>query len=78
MKVEPHRVRASKRATKAVRPRLRLTDLPPTITVEQAGELLSLSRSAAYRAVQRGEIRAFRMNGKLKVPTAPLLEMLGR
>ncbi|HEX9362393.1 MAG TPA: helix-turn-helix domain-containing protein [Candidatus Dormibacteraeota bacterium] len=46
--------------------------------MEEAAELLSMSRSAAYRAVKRGEIRTFRLNGKIKVPTAPLLEMLGR
>ena len=69
----PKRRRAPRR-----RSRSRLGELPATITVEEAAELLSMSRSAAYRAVKRGEIRTFRLNGKIKVPTAPLLELLGR
>ena len=75
-----HQTRAPKRrrAPRRHRPRSRPPELPPTITVEEAAELLSMSRSAAYRAVKRGEIRTFRLNGKIKVPTAPLLEMLGR
>ncbi len=66
------------RAPRRRRSRSRLRELPATITVDEAAELLSMSRSAAYRAVARGEIRTFRLNGKIKVPTAPLLEMLGR
>jgi excisionase family DNA binding protein len=75
-----HQTRTPKRRTAPRRrwPRSHLRELPATITVEEAAELLSMSRSAAYRAVKRGEIRTFRLNGKIKVPTAPLLEMLGR
>jgi excisionase family DNA binding protein len=75
-----HQTRAPnrRRAPRRRRSRSRLRELPATITVEEAAELLSMSRSAAYRAVKRGEIRTFRLNGKIKVPTAPLLEMLGR
>ncbi len=75
-----HQTRAPKRrrAPHRRRSRSHLRELPATITVEEAAELLSMSRSAAYRAVKRGEIRTFRLNGKIKVPTAPLLEMLGR
>jgi hypothetical protein len=46
--------------------------------MDRAAEILGMSRSAAYRAAQRGELRTFWMNGKRKVPTAPLLRMLGR
>ncbi len=67
-----------RRAPRRRQSRSHLRELPATITVEEAAELLSMSRSAAYRAVKRGEIRTFRLNGKIKVPTAPLLEMLGR
>jgi excisionase family DNA binding protein len=75
-----YQTRAPKRRTapRWRRPRSRPPELPLTITVEEAAELLSMSRSAAYRAVKRGEIHTFRLNGKIKVPTAPLLEMLGR
>jgi excisionase family DNA binding protein len=56
----------------------RLSDLPPTITIEEAAVLLGVSRSAAYRAAKAGQLRAFRMGRRLLVPTAPLLRMLGR
>jgi excisionase family DNA binding protein len=53
-------------------------ELPPTITVVEAAELLGVSRSAAYRAVQAGHIPVIRWGHRLRVPTAPLLRMLGR
>lgn len=54
-----------------------LEGLPPTIKVEQAGQLLGLSRTAAYRAASRGDLPTIRLNGRLYVPTAKLLTMLG-
>lgn len=54
-----------------------LTDLPPTISVEEAGRVLGLSRSAAYRAADRGELPTIRLSGRLYVPTPKLLAMLG-
>jgi len=54
-----------------------LKGLPPTIGVEEAGELLGLCRSSAYRAAQRGEIPTIRLNGRLHVPTARLRTLLG-
>jgi excisionase family DNA binding protein len=56
----------------------RLSDLPPTISIEEAALLLGVSRSAAYRAAKAGQLRTFRMGRRLLVPTAPLLRMLGR
>jgi excisionase family DNA binding protein len=56
----------------------RLSDLPPTISVEEAAVLLGVSRSAAYRAAKAGQLQTFRMGRRLLVPTAPLLRMLGR
>jgi excisionase family DNA binding protein len=56
---------------------MRLQDLPPTITVEQAGELLGISRRSAYRAATAGELPTFRMGRRLLVPSARLLELLG-
>lgn len=53
------------------------TDLPPTLSVEQAGRLLGLSRTSAYRAVERGELPTIRLAGRMHVPTARLLELLG-
>lgn len=56
---------------------MKVESLPPTITVEHAGELLGLSRSSAYRAATRGEIPTIRIGRRLLVPTAKLLAMLG-
>ncbi len=50
--------------------------LPLTLTVEEAGELLGISRQSAYRAAA-GELPALRVGRRLIVPTARLLEMLG-
>jgi excisionase family DNA binding protein len=50
--------------------------LPPTLSVEEAGALLGLSRSAAYRAAQSGELRTLRYGRRLLVPTVPLLRLL--
>jgi excisionase family DNA binding protein len=51
--------------------------LPATINVEQAGKLLGLSRSSAYRAAARGQLPTIVFGRRLLVPTARLLEMLG-
>ncbi len=60
----------------ATQTRVTLSQLPPTIGVEEAAELLGVSRSAAYRAVRAGQIKTFRLGRKLRVPTAPLLRLL--
>lgn len=52
-------------------------NFPATITVEEAGELLGLSRSSAYRAAARGELPTLRFGRRLVVPTGRLLAMLG-
>lgn len=52
-------------------------DYPATMTVEEAGELLGLSRSSAYRAAARGELPTLRFGRRLVVPTPRLLALLG-
>lgn len=52
-------------------------DMPPTITVEEAADIVGISRAAAYRAVHKGQIPALRIGRRLLVPSASLLEMLG-
>lgn len=54
-----------------------LTELPPTVTVEQAGQMLGISRRSAYRAAARGDLPTLRLGRRLIVPTARLLELLG-
>jgi excisionase family DNA binding protein len=48
-----------------------------TLTVEEAAEVLRISRSAAYRAVSRGEIPALRVGRSVRVLTWKLRELLG-
>jgi excisionase family DNA binding protein len=52
-------------------------ELPALLSVEQACELLGLSRSAGYRAAAAGHIPTIRWGHRLYVPTARLLELLG-
>lgn len=56
---------------------VQLTDYPVTIAVEEAGELVGMSRSAAYRAAARGQLPTVRLGRRLRVPTAKFLTMLG-
>ena len=55
-----------------------LTDeLPTTITIDDASEILGVSTRTAYRAAARNQIPTFRIGRRLFVPTRPLLDMLG-
>lgn len=54
-----------------------LQGLPPTLNVEQAGELLGISTRSAYRAAAKGELPTFKVGRRLLVPTARILDMLG-
>jgi excisionase family DNA binding protein len=53
-----------------------LDDYPPTMSVEDAAELLGLSRSSGYRAAGRGEIPTLRFGRRIVVPTHLLFSML--
>ena len=52
-------------------------DMPATMTIPEAAELLGVSRSAGYRAVASGEIPTIRIGRRLLVPTAKLYHLLG-
>lgn len=54
-----------------------LDQLPATVSVEEAGALLGLSRRSAYRAMERGELPVLRFGRRLLVPSAKLLVLLG-
>ncbi len=56
---------------------MRLKDLPPTLSVEQAGAMLGIPRATAYRAAAAGQLPTFRIGRRLLVPTARLLDLLG-
>jgi excisionase family DNA binding protein len=49
----------------------------PTLSVERTAELLGVSRGLAYQAVHRGQLPVLRIGRRLRVPTAPLLRLLG-
>lgn len=55
----------------------RLHELPPTLTIHEAGEMLGISRRSAYRAAARGEIPTLRLGRRVLVPTPRLLALLG-
>jgi hypothetical protein len=56
-----------------------LTALPPVLDVPTAGRLLGLGRSAAYDLVLAGQwpTPVLRLGRRYRVPTAPLLALLG-
>lgn len=53
------------------------TTAAPTVSVEQAGEVLGLSRRSAYRAASAGQIPTIRVGRRLLVPRLALLRLLG-
>lgn len=51
-------------------------DEQPTMTVEDAGEALGISRGSAYEAARSGDLPTIRIGRRLVVPTAALRRML--
>jgi excisionase family DNA binding protein len=49
----------------------------PVLTVEEAGDLLRISRGSAYQAVRAGEIPSVRIGRRVLVPRHALLALLG-
>ena len=54
-----------------------LDHLPPTLKPEEAFGLLGVGRTAGYELIRRNEVPALRLGGKLLVPTASLLRLIG-
>ncbi|WP_244025031.1 helix-turn-helix domain-containing protein [Methylobacterium sp. J-048] len=48
-----------------------------TISVEEAGKWLGVSRNTAYEAVGRGEIPTIKIGRLYRVPVAPFERLLG-
>ncbi len=48
-----------------------------TVTVEEAGELLGLSRGSAYAYAKDGTIPTIRVGNRLLVPRVSFMKMLG-
>ena len=59
-------------------PRFPDPETKPTMTVEEAGEWLGISRSSAFAAVKRGEIPVIRFGKRIVVPTAALRHLLNQ
>lgn len=49
----------------------------PTVSVEEAGEIVGVGRSAAYEAARTGDIPTLKIGRRLLVPVARLRAMLG-
>jgi excisionase family DNA binding protein len=49
----------------------------PTVTVEEAGALLGLSRNGIYNAIRDGKIPSIRIGRAIRVPCAALRKMFG-
>ena len=56
-----------------------LTALPAVLDVPTAAAALGLSRTAAYDLIRTGDwpTPVFRLGRLIRIPTAPLLELLG-
>jgi excisionase family DNA binding protein len=54
-----------------------LATLPAALTIEEAADVLRISRGAAYEAARRGELPSVRLGRSLRVPRSRLLELLG-
>ena len=59
--------------------RQELTDLPAVVDLPTAAAVLGLSRTAAYELVRVGgwPTPVFRLGRLIRVPTAPMLALLG-
>jgi excisionase family DNA binding protein len=61
-------------------PTLDLDPLPPTLTVEQAAQILGCGRTLAYELIRRDEFlsRVLKLgNRRYVIPTADLLRAIG-
>ena len=47
-----------------------------TVSVEEAGKMLGISRASSYKYVREGEIPVIRLGGRLLVPLAAINRML--
>lgn len=54
-------------------------ELPPTISVQVASQLLGISYSGGYAAIQKGifPTQVIKIGGRYVIPTKPLLDLLG-
>jgi len=48
------------------------------VTVDQAAEFLSMSRSAVYLLMQRGDLARCKIGKSVRIPRASLVQLAGR
>ena len=63
-------------ATPDTGPTLDLATLPLLLAVPRAARLLGISRSAAYRLAETGELPVRRLGGRIYVVTAKLMDLV--
>lgn len=63
-------------AAEFVKLALGVDTLPPTLTVDEVGPLLGISRQSAYKGVHSGEIPSLRVGRRYVIPMASLLKAL--
>ncbi len=51
--------------------------LPAALDVRMAAQLLRMSPRSVYRAIASGDLPSVRLGGRVLIPTATLLVMLG-
>lgn len=56
---------------------VRFDELPVLLTIERAGRVLGLSKTAAYAMEQRGELKTRRIGRRKMVPRGWLAEFCG-
>ena len=55
-----------------------LEDLPLTLTVEEAGQILRVGRNTAYELVRCGKLPSVRVGKQIRIPRQALMDYLSR
>ncbi len=50
--------------------------LPDVLTPREAAKVLRVGKNSIYEAIHRGEVRSFKLGGKLLIPKAAILELV--
>ena len=53
-------------------------DLPLTLTVEEAGQILRVGRNTAYELVRCGKLPSVRVGKQIRIPRQALLDYFSR
>ncbi len=75
-RVVPSKARSTTAASDRGRSESATLDLPVTLSVNQAADVLGLSRAGTYDAVRRGELPSLRIGRRILIPTRKLIQLL--